>query len=251
MLKRLSYSLLVVGSSLSFNVMALNIEQAYQDAMQHSFYLKAQNAERLANRSLSNKAYSLWLPQVSVDGFLNHGNFNIDGASTAANYDGVDIIVRQTLFDYAKIAKTIGSKYVKSLADVGYQINKQQLTKKVIKAYYHVLLLHHLLSLAQLKQRLVKTALYQVRVADKLKLKTGDQVAYIESDYDDAIAEKLKAQAYYSDAIAQLDRLVGHRVASLYTLRSHVMTRIPQPPCLAVWERRARLHNNKIKALEL
>lgn len=243
--------IILCALSVCVTASAINLNQAYRKAMAQSYFLKSKSSEREATKSAAGVPLSMWLPQLTAHGFLNTGHFDVDGEGRQANFSGVDVMARQTIFSYAKIAQAMGSKYTRALADIHYGLDKQSLTKKVVDAYFDVLLTKHLFELSQFNQKVVKVGLNQIKIAKDLKFKTPDQVAYIESDYDDAIAEKLKARALYSDSIAQFEHLINVKADCIHTLKTNIFTKMPPPPGLMVWERRARLHNLDIRALQL
>lgn len=249
----LGVTILATIAMLSFvsSAVAINLNQAYQKAMTHSYFLKSKSSERDALKSAAGVPLSMWLPQLSAHGFLNTGHFDVDGANRNVQFNGLDVMAHQTIFSYAKIAEAMGSKYTRALADIRYGLEKQALTKKVVDSYFDVLLAKHLLELSEFNQKVVKLGLHQIKVAKDLQFKTPDEVAYIESDYDDAIAEKLKARALYSDAIAQFEHVINGHVNKIQSLRTDVLAKMPPPPSLAVWEQRARMHNLDIRALQL
>ncbi len=241
---------LVILLFLSLEASALNLNQAYHKAMTQSYFLKSKSSERDAIKSAAGVTLSMWLPQLTAHGFLNTGHFDVDGVNRNVHFNGLDVMARQTIFSYAKIAEAMGSKYTRALADIRYSLEKQVLTKKIVDSYFDVLLAKHLLELSEFNQKVVKLGLHQIKIAKDLQFKTPDEVAYIESDYDDAIAEKLKSRALYSDAIAQFEHVINSRVNKIQSLRSDALTKMPPPPGLAVWEKRARLHNLDIRALQ-
>ena len=76
-------------------------------------------------------------------------------------------------------------------------------------------------------------------------------MAFIQSDYDDAIADYLRARTAYSDSIAQLEHKVQQPVNTICPLKSNVIFHIQPPPPLRVWEQRARKYNLAIRALQV
>ena len=73
----------------------------------------------------------------------------------------------------------------------------------------------------------------------------------MQSDYDDAIADYLRARTAYSDSIAQLEHMIQQPVHSISPLKPGIIFHIQPPPPLRVWERRARKHNLAIRALQV
>lgn len=230
---------------------ALDIQQAYRLTIKNSNRVKASQAAYQAASSEASVGTRAWLPSINAEGFFNRGNFDGSPTTTRADFDGVDIIARETLFDYSAIAEAMGAKYVRQLASYKNQLVQQEEIRSTIKAYFDLLLSRQLLKAATLNKRLLKTGLYQITVAKNLNLKTPDQVAFVQSDYDDAIADYLRARTAYSDSIAQLEHMVQSRVHSICPLRPHVISHIQPPPPLSVWERRARHYNLALRALQV
>lgn len=230
---------------------ALDIQQAYSLAMSNSNRVKASQEAYQAASSEASIGTRLWLPSINAEGFLNRGDFSGSSTTTRADFDGVDIIARETLFDYSAIAEAMGAKYVRQLALYKDKLVQQQEIRETIKAYFDVLLARRLLRAATLNKQLLKTGLYQIKVAKELHLKTPDEVAFIQSDYDDAIADYLRARTAYSDSIAQLEHKVQQPVNTICPLKSNVIFHIQPPPPLRVWEQRARKYNLAIRALQV
>lgn len=244
----------VIVSLLCFfcvNSIALDIQQTYTLSMQNSNKVKASNSGRQAEMSDAKMATRSWLPDIEAQGFFSRGDFHDSGVNTRSAFDGVNIIARQTIFNYAKIVEATGAKYVRDLANDNFQLTKEVEIQRAVRAYFDVLLSKRLLHLADLKKRMLKTGLYQVRVAKDLNLKTPDQVEFIQSDYEDAIAEDLKARTAYSDAIAVLENLVHRRVQFIRPLKQDIVLKVQPPPPLSVWLLRARKHNLAIRMLQL
>lgn len=230
---------------------ALDIQQVYRLTIHNSNRMKASHSAYQAASAEASVGTRSWLPSINAEGFFNRGNFSGSPTTTLADFDGVDIIARETLFNYSAIAEAMGAKYVSQLALYKDKLVQQQEIRSTIKDYFDLLLSRQLLKAATLNKQLLKTGLYQIKVAKNLHLKTPDQVAFVQSDYDDAIADYLRARTAYSDSIAQLEHMIQQPVHSISPLKPGIIFHIQPPPPLRVWERRARKHNLAIRALQV
>lgn len=229
---------------------SLDIQQVYHLALKRSNSVKSGAATQQALNDEASVATRAWLPSIDAEGYFNRGNFDGTHSLTRSDFDGVSIIARQTLFNYSDIARAMGAKYVRSLADYKFQITKQLEVVKSVKAYFDLLLAKRLADLAQLNKNMYKTGLYQIRVAKSLHLKTQDQVEFVQSDYEDAIADYLKARTAYSDVIALMETMIHQKIILINPLKANIVLTMQQPPPLRVWERRARQHNLAIRAMQ-
>ncbi len=241
----------IVVTLMPLSSFALDIQQTYDLAIANSNIIKASNSNKQSVLSAAQVATRSWMPNIQAQGFFNRGNYQNTGVGSSADFDGVNIIAKQTLFDYAKIAEAMGAKYVRALAEDNFQLTQEVEIQRTVKAYFDVLLSKHLLSLASLNRKMLKTGLYQIRIAKNLNLKTPDEVEFVASDYEDAIAEDLKARTDYSDAIALLENLIHQPIHFLRPLKQNIIFKVQPPPPLSVWQQRARLHNLAIRALEV
>lgn len=251
MSKRKNQWLLLVSLALPVSSWGIDIQQAYRLVMQNSNQLKASHSAYQAASDAASVTTREWMPRINAEGYFNRGNFDGSPTTTRSDFDGVDIIAEQTLFDYSSIAEAMGAKYVRQLAAYKDKLMQQQQIQQTVKAYFDVLLSRHLLALATLNKKLLKTGLYQIQVAQNLHLKTPDEVAFVRSDYEDAIADYLKARTAYSDSIAQLEHLLQTKVSRISPLKEGVIFKVQPPPPLSVWERRAQQHNLALRALQV
>jgi outer membrane protein len=230
---------------------ALDVQQIYNLAMNRSNSVKAGDSTRKAVNDDASVATRSWLPNIEAQGYFNRGNYDGGNTLTRSDFDGISVIARQTLFDYSAIARAMGAKYVRSLASYKFKIVKQTEIVKSINAYFDLLLSKHLVGLANLNRQMYKTGLYQIRVAKNLNLKTPDEVEFVQSDYEDAIAEDLKARTAYSDSIALLENMIHQKVNYINPLKTNVVRHVQPVPPLSVWEQRARKNNIAIRALQV
>lgn len=243
---------LILGFYLSTSTAsAITILETYQANQNNNATLKAAHETAAAADDAAYRIIANWLPQLSLKGYGYRGHYHLEGTGTRFEDDGVDITGMQTLFDYSKLQSALSIHYVRALAKLRYDIHVQESIEESLKRYMDVLMAKQLLQLALLNQKTIKTALYQAKMANKLHLKMQDVVDYAESDYDNAIADTIKARTYYSDAIAALERLTHQTVRSILPLKSNIILKLPPPPNLTVWVNRALAHNLSLRALRL
>jgi len=241
-------------------VVALNLSQAYQAALQQDATLMAARAQASAGQEGVPLARAQLLPNVSAsfsrnDNHLTSRTPNFLGALAQTTYDypskNDTVSLRQPLFRWYQWSNFQQAKFQVAEADAALNVELQNLAVRVTSAYFEALLAEDQWTLAKNQVNTFRT---HVEAAKK-KLLAGSG---IRTDVDEAqarldmgLARELEAQQNVEFTRQQLQVTVNQPVRQLAVLNPSALSLVrPDPDRVEDWVALAKLNSPELQTLK-
>lgn len=256
------FSILLVSFSFSAFAQGVNLLIVAQSAIDKNFSYQISHEKMLADQSQANEAYSLWFPQVGLQGGRSHGHYDTDADGQAILDNNTEnnfttesdywlVGVKQTLFNMSNLAQATAASAAKNIATLRYAIAQQKLLKKTINAYFDVLLTQELVKVASANLNVVNTEL-----KDATNLKNNGMV--VQADVQESLADKqnallkvLQTNNDVSLALQNLNDICNSEYSQLAKLKPDFLKNLPKLPEESYWEKQALLYNPNLQILQL
>ena len=250
-------ALILIACGFSSSVWALNLTEAYQQALSYDAGWQANQMRYEIEQKNLGIAKGAVLPTVSVNGSVYKQYQDVDNSSGSMDFGGqqisfindettvrqIALSLRQPLFRVDVWEKYKQVKISNELADLNLQLQKQNLLLDVAKSYFNVLRQQSLLSVAQQEEQ----ALLKQYTMMQAKLKQGFvarmEVGEAHAQYQSAVAKRVATDVQYQLAQEKLTQLTGQYQGQLATLSPAFKFEAPYPASLDEWMSLAERNN--------
>jgi TolC family type I secretion outer membrane protein len=246
-------------SALALPGWAIDLQQAYQAALEQDAVIRAARATAEARGERVPQARAQLLPNISASASRFRNDLdqtvpNMQGRPTTTNRNytsgSAQIVLRQPLFrkyqwDDYKQAKA-------QAAQAQYELDKetQSVSIRVSTAYFEALLAEEQLALMQTQRTAVQTQLDAARKRFAAGAGTRTDIDEAQAALDLNTAQELEARQALVYNRRQLQSLVNREVDRLATLDPQRMRlRAPNPDRLEEWTARAEANSPELQAL--
>ena len=226
------------------SVQATDLVAVYQQAAASSPWLKQRLATRDAQHAAADGAFSSWLPQVSL------------GASETAQWVYGDSYqasvlqaqVTQNVFNLQAWGNWANVDDTALAQDATYQEQQQTFILDIAQAYFLILQSQDMVHFAQAKLTFLKQTLTQTQHKWQVGLGTVTDYKQALANYDEAVADVIKAKNNLAVAIEGLRTYTGQVYKHLSSLKTDFTFSQPQPANIDYWVRQAVERNDTLRA---
>ncbi len=246
-------------AALSLPGQAMDLQQAYQAAMEQDALILAARATTLARSERIPQARSQLLPNVAVNASRFRNNLdqtvpNQQGreSTTHLNYNSgsTALVVRQPLFRKYQWDDYRQAKAQVAASEAELDKETQNVSVRVSTAYFEALLSQEQLALVQTQKTTVTTQLDAARKRLAAGSGTRTDIDEAQAALDMNIAQELEARQNVDYTRRQLESLVNREVDKLATLDpTRLQLRRPDPDRLEEWTARAEASSPELRAL--
>ncbi|QDP02261.1 outer membrane channel protein TolC [Thalassotalea sp. PS06] len=247
----------VVLACTSSVVAAEDLKEIYQLALANDPTVQKAKAQYLASEERITQARSVLLPQVN--GSAGYTSSSQESPSILSTIAGVEEEFRVTtdrdVFDYGlSLSMQLyhhnswitleTSKKAAHQFDLNYQFAKQQLITRVTTAYFDVLAAQDGLEFAIAEKNAIERQLEQTKQRFSVGLTAITDVHEAQAQYDNSVAEEIRAQNAVYQAEEILREITGKYPRELDTLNTERFSAVmPTPGSADSWQQLAEAKN--------
>jgi outer membrane protein, protease secretion system len=224
---------------LSSTASGLDLQQAYQLALQQDATVRASQAARDAGLERLPQARAQLLPSVQASMSRNRNDLDtITSTTTNSQYTsfGNTVTLRQPLFNLQRYFQYEQAQHLVADVQASHQRTLQDLAVRVGSAYMEALLTTEQLRLVQSQKQQYSAMVAAARKALAAGSGTRTDIDDAQSRLDMAIASELEAQQNVEFTRRQLETLVNEPVTQLAGLNLEGFKRLPSDlPPLQTW----------------
>lgn len=245
MKKRVCLSVILGSLLFASSALAVDLETVYQQALKNAPSLHADYYTVKAAAATSTVAVGALLPQANLSGAVSS-----NWQSNSSRYDswGGQFTLTQYLFNYGAIKSYTKIKKSEYAASANYQSQRQAFITDVVLAYFAVRNDQESLRANDAKVSLLGETLTQIKARFKVGLSTYTDLTQAEANYNQALADQIKARNTLDDDIEQLRTYTGVNESNLDRLQDNFPYVVPKPANLAYWLDAARKSNRDLQA---
>lgn len=246
---RFLLSALVASIGLSSNCFALDLAQAYQQALKNDPQWSAITNQYLAEKEKENLSYGALLPTVGFSGAINRNKVSPD---TGANYSytGTQLALqaRQGLYRPDLWTTYSKAKSLSSVNEANYLQQQQEQVLRVSEAYFNVLRAEETLASAKAEEAALKRQLEQSQKRFEVGLIAKTDVLEAQAQLDGSIAARISQEVGLASALEVLAGIIGNNANTLSKLRADFVITPPQPNNAEEWVKLAQDKNPQLAA---
>ena len=242
--RRLHALLIAAAATLPASAAAMDLVQAYQDALAIDPIVASTRAQLAATRERIPQARAGLLPAVGASAAVTRQSIDSNAAAsrqfTTQNYS---VSLSYPLLRLQNVEVFEQSKLAAAAAEAQLEFARQDLVVRVAQAYFDVLAAQD--NLATIRAQ--KAAITEQLAAAKRNFEVGTATVTDQQEaqarFDLSVAQELAAENELAVTRAALAQLIGKPVPELKTLRSGLEMQPPQPAREADWTDSARQNN--------
>lgn len=246
---RFLLSALIASIGLSSNCFALDLAQAYEQALKNDPQWSAITNQYLAEKEKENLSYGALLPTVGFSGAINRNKVSPD---TGANYSytGTQLALqaRQGLYRPDLWTTYSKAKSLSSVNEANYLQQQQEQVLRVSEAYFNVLRAEETLASAKAEEAALKRQLEQSQKRFEVGLIAKTDVLEAQAQLDGSIAARISQEVGLASALEVLAGIIGNNANTLSKLRADFVITPPQPNNAEEWVKLAQDKNPQLAA---
>jgi outer membrane protein len=241
-----------VGLALSAPAFAVDLLQAWRDALSNDSQVASARAQLAATRELVPQAQAGLLPQVGASASVSR---NLADTNVAPSRDFTSqfygIQLSYPLYRLQNMEAVEQSKLQATLGEARFAQAQQDLIVRVAQAYFDVLAAQDNVTTIQAQKRAISEQLASAKRNFEVGTATITDQQEAQARFDLAVAQELAAQNELEVRRAALDQLVGRPTGELDVLRPGVELQGPQPARERDWLDSARRDAWQVRQAEL
>ncbi|MCP5176774.1 MAG: TolC family outer membrane protein [Moraxellaceae bacterium] len=244
---RFLLSTLCVSIGLSSSCYALDLAQAYAQALKNDPQWAATTNQYLAEKEKEQLSYGALLPTVGFSGSLNRNKVNPE---TGTNYDytatQLAIQARQGLYRADLWKSYQKAKALSSVNEANYRFEQQQQVLRVSEAYFNVLRAQETLASAKAEEAALKRQLEQSQKRFEVGLIAKTDVLEAQAQLDGSVAARISQEVGLASAKEAFAAIIGNDAGELSRLRDDFVVTTPQPNNADEWVKLAQEKNPQL-----
>ena len=246
---RFILSALVVSIGLSSNCLALDLAQAYEQALKNDPQWSATTSQYLAEKEKERLSYGALLPTVGFSGSMNRNKVSPD-TGTDYSYTGTQLALqaRQGLYRPDLWTSYSKAKSLSSVNEANYLQKQQEQVLRVSEAYFNVLRAEETLASAKAEEAALKRQLEQSQKRFEVGLIAKTDVLEAQAQLDGSTAARISQEVGLASANEVLAGIIGNNANNLSKLRADFMITPPQPNNAEEWVKLAQDKNPQLAA---
>ncbi|WP_394174989.1 outer membrane channel protein TolC [Thalassotalea litorea] len=246
----------VVMACTSSVVAAEDLKEVYQLALANDPTVQKAKAQYLASEERITQARSVLLPQIN--GSLGYSTSESESPAEIAGFLGPETVQATTSTDVFSYGLSLSMQLYHHNSwitldttqkaahqfDLNYQFAKQQLITRVTTAYFDVLAAQDGLEFAIAEKNAIERQLEQTKQRFSVGLTAITDVHEAQAQYDNSIAEEIRAQNAVYQAEEILREITGKYPRKLDTLNTERFSAVmPKPGSADNWQQLAEAKN--------
>lgn len=238
------------------NVFAVDLMQAYRDALMNDPTFRAAISTRLSQRETKSQALSALLPNVAGSAVLEQNHTKVkssvfgvpSGTATLNAYD-YQLNLTQPVFDYSRWMKLRQVNAIVKQAQANFDAQAQNLMIRVAKAYFDVLQAEDNLRYTTAEKEANAKQYQQANERYRVGVEPITSVYEAKASYDASIAAEIAAKNTVANSYEALWQITGKHYTSLAKLRDNNLPLIkPTPANVDDWVNTAQKQNYTLLA---
>lgn len=240
-------SVLIASFGVVSNSYALDLAQAYEQALKNDPQWAATTGQYLAEKEKENLSYGALLPTVGFSGAINRNETSPDVGSSYG-YTGTQLAIqaRQPLYRPDLWTAYEKAKTLTSVNEATYRQQQQEHVLRVSEAYFNVLRNEETLSSAKSEEAALKRQLEQSQKRFDVGLIAKTDVLEAQAQLDASIAVRINQDVALASAREVLTGIIGNDAGTLSKLRADFMITPPQPNNADDWVKLAHEKNPQL-----
>lgn len=223
----------VLALLLSPALLAANLLDVYQDAVQKDPVLAAERARLETSRAQTRQATSNLLPQITASG--TYSVIDTEDAPDTINNTNLALEAQQVLFHGQAWFGLSAAKAAFAVAEANYIDAEQNLLLRVAEAYFNVLSTQDNLRSAEAEEQAIKRQLDQAQEQYDVGLISITNVLEARAAYDSARATRIGSEAALLISYEALEQITGVRYPQLASLSLNLPLTPPTPNDRQAW----------------
>lgn len=240
---------------------ALDLDQAYQLALQNDPQLREAEANWRADKEAKPQAWATYLPQITAsfakDDDSSEGTqsfFTLDPVTglpvnNTATFDSApesesrSITLRQTIFNWERFQGIFAGNAAAAAAHARWEAAKQATMLRVAEAYFNQLAAQDQLETARANREAIGRQLEQSKKRFEVGLIAITDVQESQAAFDQATADEIAAERSMASTREALRAIIGTHADDLQAPRDDMPLETPQPASAEEWVRLALEQN--------
>jgi len=241
-------SLIVLQSTFTVSLYAMDLIEAYGKARQHDPLFGASFYEHEAAKTSPQQGRALLLPKITASSSASLIDYHT-GPPQYQDYTGetVGVTLQQPLFNLSKFQEYRQYKIRGDSGDVRFVSAEQDLMLRVCTAYFDVLAAGYLLDLIDVEKKAVSEQGEQARRMFQEGVGTITDVHDAEARLDEIFAREIEAKNNLDIKMLAFKKIVGTEPAGLNILKEDFPFGFPGPKNLDAWIEKAKEHQPVLK----
>jgi len=193
----------------------LNLILAYQNALTYDANFQASKKNNLAQSQLKNQAMAAFLPQIKASlyegrGITDRTTLN-SSQETHQVYDSknYNVSIRQSIFDKSNFDNYKKTKAIIESSDLDLNIEKINLTGRIVSEYLDVLIFLDFVNFAELQKASITSQLEQAKHRYDSGLGTITEISQAEAALQDLVSSQLAWNNSLETAKRTLEKSTG------------------------------------------
>lgn len=240
-------ALAIVASTVGTSAYALDLEQAYQQALKNDPQWAAITNQYLAENEKENLSREALRPTVGFTGSVNRNNVSPDTGSSYS-YTGTQLAIqaRQPLYRADLWKAYEKAKALTSVNEATYRQKQQEQVQRVSEAYFNVLRAEETLGASKSEEAALKRQLEQAQKRFDVGLIAKTDVLEAQAQLDGATANRISQEVGLASAREVLASIIGGDASALSSLRTDFIVTTPQPNNPDDWVKLAQEKNPQL-----
>ncbi len=230
-----------LGLGLSFPAFALDLLQAYREALAIDSVVASSRAQLSAIRERIPQAQAALGPQVNANASVNQ-TVNDSSVSPTRDFNGQNYAVQLSypLYRAQNVEALEQSKLQALVGEAQFEQARQDLIIRVSQTYFDVLAAQDNITTIQAQKRAISEQLAAAKRNFEVGTATITDQQEAQARFDLAVAQEFSAQNEFEVRKAALAQLIGKPVGELKVLRPGLTLQGPQPARESDWAASAR-----------
>ncbi len=246
---------LVTAALMSMNASALDLLQAYQDALAYDSQIASARFQRDATAEKKAQGLAGLLPQAAFTGAVSKvtGDGVVSGNATPFNYTDqkYQVQLKQPVFNLNNFIAYGQSKLAVATGEVQFEQAKMDLALRVAQAYFDVLAAQDAIAFIQAQKAAISEQLESAKRNFEVGTATITDTHEAQARFDLAQAQEIAALNDLEVKRNYFSVVTGKLPDQLQSLHSHVKLIAPEPANIETWVASAEAGNTAVAAQSL
>lgn len=239
------------------SILAEDLLQIYQQALENDPQLRAAAAAQEGSDATRRKNLALYLPNINLSANSSHTNQKIENSSgliadgnVGYNAKGYSVNLSQALYrrDYITQYRQADALYAQAQAN--YEAASQDLVMRVANRYFIALAAKDNLTFTQAEKESIARQLEQAKQRFQVGLIAITDVHESQAAYDTALADEIAAERLLKISMQALQEITGQLPSNLNVLGENISLLEPDPNSVDRWIENALQQNAQLLAAE-
>lgn len=243
---------------LAGQILAANLMQVYQQALDNDPTFKASRSTWMSERENIGISRAGLLPQFDIQ--ANYGRNYTNNQNIAAydspvvrtefysNSGGYNVTIQQPIFNYKNWAQLSQAKSNEKQYAAQYSAAAQDLMFRTAEAYFNILKAEDILKFTLAEKQAYKSQLERVRERFKVGLATITDVHQAKASYDGSVAQEIQDRNNVAIQKEKMQEITNVRFKSYAKLTKELPLRYPNPINISQWVNVALKQNYSLLA---